>query len=89
LPGQSNYYTTLSGLNRSGLKKATLFEGLQVAKHPQFGYRAQVGIFEITGKTPAAFGTTYANLQFGAGGLPQMFIPDYSGLQLIKTIPLK
>jgi hypothetical protein len=38
---------------------------------------------------PAAFGTTYTNSQFGAGGLPQLFIPDYSGLTLIKTIPLK
>jgi len=89
LPGQSNYYTTLNGLNRSGLNQETLFEGLQVAKHPQFGYRGQVGIYEVTGNTPAAFGTTYANPQFGAGGLPQIFIPDYSGLQLIKIIPLK
>ncbi len=89
LPGQSNYYTTLSGLNRSGLNKTSLFEGLQVAKHPQFGYRGQVGIYKVTGNTSAAFGTTYANPQFGAGGLPQVFIPDYSGLQLIKTIPLK
>jgi RHS repeat-associated protein len=89
LPEQSNYYTTLSGLNRSGLNKSSLFEGLQVAKHPQYGYRGQVGIYKVTGNTPAAFGTTYANPQFGSGGLPQIFIPNYSGLQLIKTIPLK
>lgn len=89
LPGQSNYYTTLRGLNRSGLSKNSLFQGLQVSKHPQFGYRGQVGIYRVSGNTPAAFGTTYANPQFGSGGLPQLFIPDYSGLQLIKTIPLK
>jgi hypothetical protein len=89
LPGQSNYYTTLSGLNRSSLNKTTLFEGLQVAKHPQFGYRGQVGIYKVTGNTPAAFGTTYTNPQFGSGGLPQIFVPDYSGLKLIKTISLK
>ena len=89
LPGQSNYYTTMSGLQRSGANKTSLFEGLQVAKHPQFGYRNQVGIYNVTRETPAAFGSTYANPQFGAGGLPQIFIPDYSSLQLIKTIPLK
>ena len=89
LPGQSNYYSTLSGLNRSGLSKNNLFQGLQVSKHPQFGYRGQVGIYRVNGNTPAAFGTTYANPQFGSGGLPQIFIPDYSGLKLIKTIPLK
>lgn len=89
LPGQSNYYTTLSGLSRSSLNKDKLFQGLQVSKHPQFGYRGSVGIYKVNGNTPAAFGTTYANPQFGAGGLPQIFIPDYSGLRLIKTIPLK
>ncbi len=89
LPGQSNYYTTLSGLNRSGLSKNSLFQGLQVSKHPQFGYRGQVGIYRVGRNTPAAFGTTYANPQFGAGGLPQIFIPDYSGLQLIEMIKLK
>jgi RHS repeat-associated protein len=89
LPGQSNYYTTIKGLNKSGINQVSLFEGLQVAKHPQFGYRGQVGVYEVTGNTPAAFGTTYANPQFGAGGLPQIYIPDYSGLRLIKTISLK
>ena len=89
LPGQSNFYTTLSGLNRSGLGKNSLFQGLQISKHPQFGYRSHIGIYRVGGNTPAAFGTTYANPQFGSGGLPQLFIPDYSGLQLIKTIPLK
>jgi hypothetical protein len=89
LPGQSNYYTTLSGLKRSGLNRNNLFKGLQVSKHPQFGYRGQVGIYRVRGNNPAAFGTTYANSQFGSGGLPQIFMPDYSGLQLIHTITLK
>jgi RHS repeat-associated protein len=89
MPGQSNYYTTLNSLKRSGLDRSVLFQGLQVMEHPDFGYRAQVGIYRVTGSTPAAFGTTYANPAFGTGGYPQIFIPDYSGLQLIRTIPLK
>lgn len=89
LPGQSNYYTTTSGLNRSGLSRNNLFKGLQVSKHPQHGYRGQAGIYRVSGDTPAAFGTTYANPQFGSGGLPQIYIPNYSNLQLIKTIPLR
>jgi hypothetical protein len=89
LPGQSNFYTTLSGLNRSELLKSRLWEGLQVSPHPQFGFRSQVGIYKVINNTPSAFGTTYANSQFGAGGLPQLFIPNINNLQLIKTIPLK
>jgi RHS repeat-associated protein len=89
LPEQSNYYTTMSGLNRSGLNQNNLFQGLQVSKHPLYGYRGQVGIYRVNGNTPAAFGTTYANPQFGSRGLPQIYIPNYSNLQLIKTIPLR
>ena len=89
LPNQSNYYTTLNALGRSGLDRTTLFKGLQVLEHPQLGYRSQVGIYRVTGNTPAAFGTTYANSAYGVGGLPQIFIPDYTELQLINTIPLK
>ncbi|OJX33880.1 MAG: hypothetical protein BGO86_03095 [Chryseobacterium sp. 36-9] len=89
LPGQSNFYTTLKGLERSGFSKSALGEGLQIQPHPTFGYRSEVGVYKVTESTSAAFGTTYANPQFGAGGLPQIFIPDYSGLELISTIPLR
>jgi len=89
LPGQSNYYTTLRGLNRSNLNRGSLFRGLQVRKHPEFGYRQKVGVYKLNSNSSAAFGTTYANPQFGSGGLPQIFIPDYSNLELIKTIHLK
>ncbi|MGF7232849.1 hypothetical protein [Arachidicoccus sp.] len=89
LPGQSNFYTTLGGLERSGYDHVKLFEGLQIAPHPQLGYRTMVGVYQASEDIPAAFGNTYANPQFGGGGLPQIFIPNYSNLQLIKTIPLK
>lgn len=89
LPGQSNYYTTLSGLKRSNLSQTTLWQGLQVSPHPKFGYRPKIGIYKVSSRTSAAFGTIYANPQFGKGGLPQIYIPDYQGLKLIKTITLK
>jgi len=89
LPGQSEFYTTIRGLNRSGLATNTLWEGLQVAPNAKFGYRPTIGIYRITGDTQAAFGTTYANPQFGGGGIPQIFVPSYESLQLIKTIPLQ
>ncbi len=89
LPGQSNYYTTLNGLRRSGLNTEKLWQGLQVSPHPQFGYRNSVGIYRVPSRTNAAFGTTYANPQFGLGGLPQIYIPNYSHLTLIKSITLR
>ncbi len=90
LPGQSNFYTTISGLNRSGLNKSAFWDGLQVPPSTKgLGLRPQVGIYEVPGNTSAAFGTTYANPTLGAGGLPQIFIPDYSKLKLITTLPLK
>ena len=90
LPGQSNFYTTLSGLNRSGLTKNSLWDGLQVpysVKHG--GYRSTMGLYRISESMEAAFGTTYANPTLGAGGLPQLFLKDYSKLELIGTVPLR
>ena len=89
LPGQSNFYTTMSGLNRSGLNQETLWNGLQVEKNVSLGYRPSVGIYRVTENTQAAFGSTYANPNFGGGGLPQLFVPDMKKLELIKTVPLK
>jgi RHS repeat-associated protein len=46
LPGQSNFYTTMSGLNRSSLNKSALWDGLQVAPSTKgLGLRPQVGIY--------------------------------------------
>lgn len=89
LPGQSEYYTTFNGFNRSKEITDDLWNGLQVKPHPKFGYRKQVGIYEVVDDTPAAFGTTKANPQFGNGGLPQVFVPEYKNLKLIETIDLK
>lgn len=89
LPGQSNFYTTISGLSRTGLSATSLWEGLQVQPNAVLGYRGSVGIYEITRSTSAAFGTTYANPAFGGGGLPQIFIPNYNNLNLLTTFTLK
>ena len=83
LPGQGNFYTTMNGLNRSGLSKEALWDGLQVKS-----LRPEVGIYEVTGNTSASFGTTYANSQFGAVGLPQIYIPDINKLKLLQRVPL-
>jgi uncharacterized Zn-binding protein involved in type VI secretion len=88
-PGQSNYYTTASAVQRSGGDAQTLFEGLQVKPHEQFGYRPNVRAYEVTEDTPAAFGITRANPQFGEGGLPQMYVPDYSTLKPLDATPLR
>ena len=90
LPGQSNFYTTISGLNRSNLNKSALWDGLQVGPSTKgLGLRPQAGIYEVSGNTSAAFGTTYANPTLGAGGLPQIFVHDFSKLKLISTLQLK
>ncbi len=60
------------------LDATALFEGLQVS--PRNGlYRPGVTAFEILDDTPAAFGITRANSQYGKGGLPQLYIPDHAG----------
>lgn len=89
LPGQSNYYTTINGLSRSGLTAKGYSQGLQVLPHEVYGFRPQAGVYQVVGDSRAAFGTTYANTIGGAGGLPQIYIPHYGNLKLIKTIELK
>ncbi|MBK2266495.1 hypothetical protein [Francisella philomiragia] len=89
-PGQSEYYTTMRSFDRVTGDTTKLWEGLQVKPHPKFGYRKQMAIYEVVEDTPSAFGTTKANPQFGKGGLPQIFVPQYStNLKLIKVIDLK
>lgn len=89
-PGQSEYYTTMRGFNKTAGNTKKLWEGLQVKPHPKFGYRKQVAIYEVTEVTQAAFGATKANPQFGKGGLPQIYVPKYgTNLKIIEIIDLK
>jgi hypothetical protein len=87
-PGQSSYHMPASALRRANGSRSQLFQGLQVQPHPKFGYRPAVRAYEVTQDTPAAFGITRANPQHGAGGLPQIFVPDYSNFKPLATTPL-
>ena len=73
------------------------FEGLQVKPYWEDGmnfaeYRSKMMAYEIIEPIDAAFGITKANHQFGSGGLPQMFIPNFKELLSngkIKKVELK
>ena len=77
-PGQSAFYTTASALRRSGESAASLFGGLQVRFHPDYGFRSRVAAYEVMEDTPAAMGLAIANLQYGAGWLPQIVVPSFA-----------
>ena len=88
-PGQSAFYTTGSAITRVGDSATDLFQGLQVAPHPVYGYRPAITAYEVMDDVPAAFGRTLANPQNGVGGLPQVVVPDFSKfLRPIYTAPL-
>jgi len=96
-PGQSNFYTTASGVGRANGSSSSLFQGLQVGKapahipaHPITGkYRPGVTAYEVTQDLPAAFGRTLNNPQFGRGGFPQIVIENYQDyLRPIYSTPL-
>jgi hypothetical protein len=90
-PGQGNYYTTLSGMQRSGLDVVRYYEGVQVAPNltnPAFDIvRDGLSVYRVEQDTAAAFGRSLANAQYGGGRLPQLFLPDYSALTPVEFIP--
>jgi len=88
-PGQSAFYTTRSAIGRTGDSATDIFQGIQVAPHRVHGYRPAMTAYEVIDDVPAAFGRTLANPQYGAGGLPQVVVPDFSKfLRPIHTAPL-
>jgi len=90
LPGQSSYYTTFRTLDASSGSRSTLFKSLQVTPHKEFGFRPQVGIYEVQenlSKIPT--GIVKANTDLGPGGGDQFWIRDYSTvLKLVKVMDL-
>ncbi|WP_233879551.1 hypothetical protein [Virgibacillus halodenitrificans] len=56
-----DYFTTNSAINPFKSNAELLFEGLQVQKHPQFGYRPGMTAYIVDSDTFAAFGITKAN----------------------------
>ena len=96
-PYPTGYATTKSALDRINGDARKLFEGLQVKPYWEDGmnfaeYRSKMMAYEIIEPIDAAFGITKANHQFGSGGLPQMFIPNFKELLSngkIKKVELK
>jgi hypothetical protein len=89
-PGQSNFYTTLRSVARSGGTREGLAQGLQVAPHPAKGYRPGVTVYRVRSDTQAAIGKVRANPQYGPGGSSQIVIDDYaSALEELYSIPLR
>ena len=96
-PYPTGYATTKSALDRIDGDARKLFEGLQVKPYWEDGmsaaeYRGKMMAYEVTEEIDVAFGITKANPQFGEGGLPQMFIPDFNNLLksgAIKKVELK
>ena len=87
-PGQSGFYTTGEAVVGSGMSRSGLGEALQVAPHAVHGYRPAVTAYRATEPIEAAISITKANAQHGPGGVPQFFVPDYSKLEPIVSIPL-
>jgi len=88
-PGQTPFYTTASALRRSGNSAEMLFKGLQTQRHPVKGYRTHMAAYEVMADTPAAFALALANVEHGAGWLPQVVVPSYvTSLRFITDLPL-
>ncbi|MGH8493138.1 MAG: hemagglutinin repeat-containing protein [Moraxellaceae bacterium] len=93
-PGFSGFFTTESGFLRSGGDATRLFEGLQVPPRVSASgvseFRPGVGAFVVTEDVTAAFGIVRANPQYGAGGLPQVVIPNWTNVtRQMYSVPLR
>ena len=96
VPGQSEYYTTSMAISKAEGSSSSLFQGLQVKPSaPQYNhkitgpYRPGVTAYEVIRDSPAAYGVSKANPQFGKGGFEQLFIPNFETvLKPIYSIPL-
>lgn len=75
-PFPTEYFTTHDSLAMAAGDATALYEGLQVNKF-RGTYRPQVREYTVTQDTEAAYGMTEANPQYGPGGYPQVFIPNW------------
>ncbi|MGH1338809.1 MAG: hypothetical protein ACRBFS_22025 [Aureispira sp.] len=90
LPGQSEYYTIDQTLIDADTMKVAYWESLQVKAHPTFGYRPDVGVFDLNATTTVAIARTLANPQYGTGGAWQIYVENFStDLTPLDTIPLQ
>jgi hypothetical protein len=87
-PGCTGFFTTERTIARAGGDSTRLFEGLQVAPY-QGEYRHSVYVYEAIEDSPGAFGLVGANPQYGAGGFPQVYLPNWqSKVRLVNRIDL-
>lgn len=90
LPGQSEYYSIKQTLIDADTLKVPYWESLQVRAHPTFGYRPDVGVFNLNKTITVAIARTLANTQYGDGGAWQIYVEDYeTDLTALDTITLK
>jgi hypothetical protein len=87
-PGQSNFYTVEEAVKAAGGSAQKFFQGLQVAPHPQFGYRPGVTAYEVLEDVTVAIGKALANPQHGSGGSTQIVIENFQQvLRPLYSIP--
>ncbi len=61
MPGQSAWYTDKESVDKSGNSYKKLYEGMQIAPHPKFGYRTKLASYEVLGDMEVAYGKCLAN----------------------------
>lgn len=60
-----------------------------MSPHPEFGYRPQMGVYEVINDITIPSGIVRQNPLLGPGGGSQLFIKDYNNnLKLIDKIEL-
>ncbi|HHQ1176206.1 TPA: ribonuclease YeeF family protein [Listeria innocua] len=79
-PNGSEYFTTKEVIENADISATKIFEGLQVEKHPIYGYRKSMTGYKVNSEVDAASGFTKANPQFGEGGALQVFVPNVNEL---------
>jgi RHS repeat-associated protein len=89
-PGTSNFVTTVADVEASKGSRSAMFGSLQVAPHPERGFRPGMTVCELTADTAVTKSTVLANPQHGPGRAEQYFIPDEGLLNLkpLFSIPL-
>jgi hypothetical protein len=90
LPGQSEFYSVENSLKDVNYDKVKYWERLQVAPHPTFGFRPNVGEYIVNTLIKVAVSKTLANPKYGQGGAWQVFVDDYNKkITFVKEIFLK
>lgn len=94
LPGQSAFYTDLATVEECGGSYVKMYEKLQMLPHPEYGYREQLGVYQVKEDMWVATGQCLANSvidgqEAGEGGGTQYVIPDYEeDVELLDTVDL-